>query len=718
MDQITGVIDRITYQHDNGFLVAKIQTETHPNRVTITGVLFDIYAGQSITCIGQWETNAQYGRQFRVHEWSIHRPTTVSGIERYLSSGALKGIGPVYAKKIVDQFGDQTLHILDTDSDQLRHVPGLGKKRIALIQASVQTSQANRDLLIFLADHHVSNTWVPKIQHAYGVNSVSTIQNNPYALAKDISGIGFKTADQLAKSLGIQADHPHRIDMGILHCLGTLNGHTCCPLDGLIKQVATLLQLPPSDRLNQRVYALVNQRQLYSATINNQPMVWMHSIAMAEWGIANELYRIQHTPVRTPLNHVVHTLETLEQSIDLTLDPSQKQAICQAVTQPMHIITGGPGTGKSTLTRMITGLFYKQKALMLLAPTGRAAKRLSQATQLAAKTIHSALSYDFASGSFSYNKKRPLTHDVIIVDEASMIDTLLFYQLLLAIPSHAQLIIIGDVDQLPSIGPGTVLRDILNSSGISTTRLTHIFRQAQHSHIIRHAHAIQRGDYPQFIHSAESDCFFIESDNPEKILDEIADLMAHRLPKKYGIHPQTDCQILSPMNTGPLGVHAFNAKLQALLNSHSPIALTAPDGTCYRQYDKVIQLRNNYDAGVLNGDIGIIDAYCNDQKTLAIRFDERTIEYKHSDCLDIRLAYAVSIHKYQGSECPYVMIPIHRSHNHMLNRNLLYTALTRGKTMVILIGQPSALTTAICNVSAMHRDTGLDYFLNSINPKQ
>ena len=715
MDQITGVIERITYQHDNGFTVAKIQTDTHTKPIAITGHLGDIHVGQSITCTGHWETNANYGQQFSVQTHTIQPPTTASGIERYLRSGAIKGIGPVYAKKIVDHFGEETLRILDTDSTQLHAVPGLGKKRIALIQASLRNSQANRDLLLFLSDHQLSHTWATKIQEQYGSNSLSVIQNNPYILAKDISGIGFKTADQLAHRLGIRHDDPNRIDVGILHCLETLNGHTCCPVDTLVKNTATVLDLADYAVIQHRIHALIDQETLYASSIEGTPMIWTRPLAMAEWGIANELRRIQHAQVRAPLTDIIENLAQLERRVGLTLDPAQKQAICQAVTQPFHAITGGPGTGKSTLTRMITGLFYNQKSLLLLAPTGRAAKRLSQATQLVAKTIHSALSYDFATGEFSYNKKRPLTHDVVVVDEASMIDTRLFHQLLMAIPSHAQLILIGDVDQLPSIGPGTVLRDILNSPGLSKTYLTHIFRQAQGSHIIRHAHSIQRGDIPQFVHGPESDCFFMEADDPDTILQDIAHIMTHRLPKKYGIHPQTDCQILSPMNTGPLGVHAFNTELQQRLNHHNPILLTAPDGTEYRKDDKIIQLRNNYDSGVFNGDIGTVDAYYTDRKTLFIRFDERDVEYKLPDLIDIRLAYAVSIHKYQGSECPYVIIPIHRMHQHMLNRNLLYTALTRGKRMVILMGQPTALHTAIHNTSAIHRHTGLGYFLTASN---
>ncbi len=713
MDQISGVIERITYQNDNGFSVAKIQTDQSPDRITITGPLGSIHVGQSITCTGQWKTNPNYGHQFVVSVCQTHQPTTPAGIERYLRSGAVKGIGPVYAKKIVDYFGEQTLTILDTDSTQLCRVPGLGQKRIALIQASLRNSQANRAMLLFLSEHGLPHSFAPKLQQAYGENSLEIIQKNPYRLINDISGIGFKTADQLAHHLGLQHDHPHRIDSGILHSLDTLVGHTCYPLDTLISSTAALLELPRTTAaIAQRIDALVEQHVLYRLTLQQQPMIWQRTLAMAEWGIANELRRIQQTHVQAPLSTIIENLAALEHRVGLTLDPTQKQAICQAVTQPLHVITGGPGTGKSTLTRMITGLFYNQKSLLLLAPTGRAAKRLSQATQLVAKTIHSALSYDFASGTFSYNNKRPLTHEVVVVDEASMIDTQLFYQLLLAIPSHTQLIIIGDVNQLPSIGPGSVLRDILDHSGCSKTELTHIFRQAQQSHIIRHAHCIQQGKLPQFVHNEHSDCFFMTVEDPDTILESIAELVAVRLPKKYGIHPQTDCQILSPMNTGPLGVHALNTTLQRRLNSHNPVLTTAPDGTDYRQHDKVIQLRNNYDSGVFNGDIGTIDTYYEDRTSLLIRFDDRDVEYPLADWADIRLAYAVSIHKYQGSECPYIIIPIHRIHRHMLNRNLLYTALTRGKKMVILMGQTEALHAAIQDTAAQHRHTGLGYFLN------
>lgn len=711
MENLAGMIDSIVYANeDTGFTVAKLlqpsQKETH----CIVGCLPGVQPGETITCKGNWKRHPQYGRQFDIESFEIRRPTDLKGIQKYLASGLIRGIGPVYAKKIVEKFGINTLEVLDQTPPALLEIPGIGEKRIEKISQHWKEQTDIRDVMIFLRSHDVKPSLARKIFKKYGKESIQIIERNPYQLSKEISGIGFKSVDQIAHNLAISVDSPFRIDAAISHALKEMNlqGHICYPKDLLLLAVEKLTSIPIA-AIEERVHALIEQKLLVMEVID-KPLVWSRPLFLLEKGIVSELARIKMGTSTIRTIDAEKALFWIQKKQAIQFAEAQKQAILTSLAEKIHVITGGPGTGKSTITRAILSIAEKLTSnIILAAPTGRAAKRLSEITWKKAFTIHSLLEFDFLTGSFKRNRNNPISCDLIILDEASMIDTALLYYLLRALSNSTKLIFIGDVDQLPSVGPGSILQDIIESKRFRITKLTAIFRQSENSRIVINAHSIKEGIFPDLSWKERSDFFFYPVDEPNRILGEVLHQITELLPTKYSFDPKKDIQLLSPMKKGLLGVENFNHLLQQKLNpSNSPLQIM---GRSFHEGDKVMQIRNNYNKKVYNGDIGIVQTINREEQSLSVLFDIGLIAYDFSELDEIYLAYAVSVHKYQGSECPCVVIPIHMSHYMLLFKNLVYTAITRGKKQVIIIGSKRALSIAIKKNDSILRYTGLQYFL-------
>ena len=704
MEETCGFIDSIVFtESEKGFTVARLKEPKKKELTCIVGILPSIQPGETIHCKGVWKIHPEYGQQFEVKSFTIKAPSDLLGIQKYLESGMIKGIGPVYAERIVKCFGLDTLEIIDKSPDRLLEVPGIGSKRVEKIKACWQEQQSIRDVMVFLRGHGVSASYAQKIFKNYGEKSIEKVRSNPFQLAKEIHGIGFKTADSIAQGLGIPNDSSARIDAGIEHTLWELSkdGHVCYPLQDLIPEVEAILQVQ-KELIEKRVQALVEKQDL----IKQNHTIWVRPLFLTETGIARELSRLTQSSCRIRAVNVEKALEWVQQHLRIELAPEQKIAVGHGVKEKVLIITGGPGTGKSTITKAILAISEKiTSRILLAAPTGRAAKRMSEITGKKAFTIHSLLEIDFATGKFKRNKDNPLSCDLFIVDEASMIDTQLMNHLLKAIPSEARLILIGDVDQLPSVGPGNVLKDLILSEKIAISQLKKIFRQAAGSLIVTNAHRINHGEFPDISFHPRGDFQFIEAENPEDIVKIILDLVSHQLTKSHRFHRFDDIQVLSPMKRGLIGSENLNSALQQKLNP-SPTPLYR-FGRCFHVGDKVMQIRNNYEKEVYNGDVGkIVEIDLTDQ-TLKVGFYGKIVPYDFIEIDELILAYAVSIHKYQGSECPCVIIPVHTSHFKMLFRNLLYTGLTRGKKRVVFVGTKKALAIAIRNEEVLKRYTGL-----------
>ncbi len=701
-EEIYGFVENIVFESDN-FTVAKLKEPRKSDLTCIVGPLPLIQPGETLRCKGLWKHHPQHGQQFEVKSFESKAPADVIGIQKYLESGMIRGIGPVYAERIVKKFGIDTLKVIDESPARLREIEGIGDKRVELIESCWQQQKAVRDVMIFLRSHGVSPSYAQKIYKAYGDQSIEKVRSDPYRLAKDIHGIGFKSADQIAKDLGIPTEASVRIDAGIQHMLWEQSnqGHTCFPEEELAAICSDILTVG-LELVQNRIEALFKEEQIF----RENGFVWVKPLYLAELGIARELRRIHdHTSTLRAIQ-VDKALGWVEERLQLKLAPEQKDAVSACMQEKIHIITGGPGTGKSTITRAILTITEKLTTnIILAAPTGRAAKRILEITKKKASTIHSLLEMDFKQGGFKRNKENPLDCDLIVIDEASMIDTLLMYHLLKAIPTKARVIFIGDIDQLPSVGPGNVLKDMLQSEKISLTKLTQIFRQGASSRIVTNAHRINQGEFPDISYQPRSDFNFIEKETPEEILSTIIELVSSKLAKSHRFHRFEDIQVLAPMKRGIIGIENLNIVLQHELNP-SPTPLSRM-GRTFHVGDKVMQIRNNYQKVIFNGDVGRITAIDLIEQTLTIAFDEKLISYEFSEMDELMLAYAVSIHKYQGSECPCIIIPVHTTHFKMLHRNLLYTGLTRGKKLVILIGTKKALMLAIKNDEVLKRYTGL-----------
>lgn len=712
MDEIFGYIERITFQNaDNGWTVARLQEKGKRELTTVVGTLTSIQVGETVRCTGSWKNDLTYGYQFQVAEYKVEQPSTLHGIKKYLGSGMIKGIGNKFAERIVDYHGLETLDVIDQKPEALLEVEGIGKKRLEKISHCWAEQKAIREVMIFLQGFGISPTYAQKVFKTYGDNSIEIIQNNPYQLAQDIWGIGFKTADTTAQRMGISRESDMRIDSGVEYVLSQLanEGHTCYPVDQFLDAAQKLLEIDSrlvSDRLE---YIQKTERIVIAPLVIEEKMtacVWLTVFHNCEKGIANEIIRLQRfQPVMRKIDPA-KAIAWAEKQQHIQLAAQQQSAVINSIDHKFHIITGGPGTGKSTITRVILGILHQlTPKIMLAAPTGRAAKRLSEITGMQASTIHALLKFDFSINGFQYNRDNPLDCDLLIVDEASMIDTVLMYNLLKAIPDEAKIILVGDVDQLPSVGAGNVLQDMISAQTLPVTKLTEIFRQAANSKIIISAHRINAGLLPQLKNKKNTDFFWIKEDDTEKMALTIAALVKTRLPSAYRFDAFDDIQVLSPMNRGVIGTRNLNTILQRALNPSSEPLVKM--GRSFHVGDKVMQIQNDYDKAVFNGDVGRIEKIDRVEQEVIAIFDQRAIHYDFADLDQLMLAYAVSVHKYQGSECPCIIMPVHTSHYMMLYKNLIYTGITRGKQIVVLIGMEQALQMAVRNDKVAKRFTGL-----------
>ena len=720
MDSVVGYIERITFQNsENGYTVAQLKIAQFKDLVCLVGTMPSILPGVTIRCKGEWKQHLVHGRQFIVTEYQIEAPADIIGIKKYLGSGLIKGIGPAYAGRIVEKFGIDTLNVIDQTPEKLMEIPRLGQKRIDLIKSCWIEQKSIRDVMIFLQSHGISPSYAQKIFKCYGSQSIVKVQQNPFLLARQITGIGFKIADDIAKKMGIAHDSTQRIDAGIEYVLSELSkdGHVCFPLDEFLRECSIKLDVLEG-LIKDRIHVLKEERriELFDLVFQQkiQGFIWSMPLFAAETGIAREVKRLSRTQCSLRTIDVPKALEWVQAKLNIKLANHQSQAVDNCLYQKMHIITGGPGTGKSTITNAILSITEKlTQKILLMAPTGRAAKRMSEITGKKATTIHSILEYDFKNGGFKRNRENPLDCDLAIIDEASMIDTYLMYSLLKAMPTHCRIIFVGDINQLPSVGPGNVLRDMISSQTISVTTLTEIYRQAAGSRIITNAHKINSGTFPDINNLSDSDFFFIEAETPEEVLKNIIALVAQRLPQKYGYDPLHDIQVLTPMRKGIVGAENLNTVLQETLNKNNDPLFRA--GRKLLIGDKVMQICNDYKKEVYNGEVGIIKDIDLSGQQVVIQVDNREIIYEFSELDEIVLAYAVSVHKYQGSQCTCIVMPVHTTHFALLYRNLLYTAVTRGQKLVILVGSKKALSIAVKNDEVKKRYTGLYHALVGTN---
>ncbi len=705
MTKLRGVVEHITYQNpENGWSVMKVKVKDYKDLVTLTGSLLDVPVGSVLLCEGQWKVDARYGQQFVVESWEEVMPATIYGIEKYLGSGLVKGIGPAYARAIVSRFGLETLDVIENDIERLLEVPRLGRKRMEKIRESWEKQKDIKEVMVFLQGYGVSTAYAAKIYRQYQKDSIKTVKENPYQLADDIWGIGFKTADSIASKIGYGNSDPRRCRSGILYTLNQLaeEGHVYAEPEQLVTTAKELLQAD-EEPIRKAVAGMIEAKDL----IADNDVLYLPPFYHAENGSAKRLTTLLSESLFMAAEEAVPYGNQPDNGI--VYDEVQQAAIRQALESKVMVLTGGPGTGKTTTTQGIIAAFKSRgMQILLAAPTGRAAKRMTEATGMEAKTIHRLLEYNPMDG-YKRNDENPLEGDVLIVDECSMIDIMLFYNLMKAIPESMRLILVGDIDQLPSVGAGNVLRDIIDSRQIPVVRLTRIFRQAQSSRIVMNAHAINAGQFPNISNGRNTDFFFIKAEDAETIPQLIVSLVRDRLSKTYGYKPK-EIQVLTPMQRGNVGAGNLNTELQSALNPSEP-ALTR-GGYTFRQGDKVMQIRNNYDKNVFNGDIGYVNAVDTTERTLTVIYDGRLVEYDVSELDELTLAYAVTIHKSQGSEFPVVVIPVTMKHYVMLQRNLIYTGITRAKKICVLVGTTKALAYAIKQNTVSKRNTKLKERLN------
>ena len=713
-NSLSGTLERITFQNpDNDFCIAKLLTPLSPKPIAILGALKNIHPGQTLELKGQWIEDPKYGRQFKVSSFKALAPVTEKGIIKYLSSGIISGIGPKFAEKIVAKFGLKTLLILESQPSKLLEIEGLGKKKLNSLVKSLEEQKEVQHIFVFLQSHGVTKAFAAKIFKKYGDKSIETVEGNPYQIARDIKGIGFKLADRIALSLKFEKESPQRALAGIEYTLEELSlaGHTCYPKKNLIQEVERLIDVSlkePELLLNQ----LVEENRIVLVEQSQEPYVALKSFYLSELGASREVKRLQEHACALRAVDEEKALHWVSEKLHLKFAKAQIEAIKASLREKVMVITGGPGTGKSTITKAILKILSKLTSkIICAAPTGRAAKRMTEITYFKASTLHSLLKFDPKSGRFVHNQKNPLNADLVLVDEASMIDAKLFYHFLKALSSSCRLILIGDIDQLPSVGAGNVLRDLIDSEALTVSRLSFIFRQGKGSKISYNAHLINQGYFPKLEEEKGDDFSFIEAKEPQEVLNAILDLVSTQLPQKNSFDPLKEIQVLAPMKKGPIGTDQLNQKLQALLNPGRESLYY--QGRLFCEQDKVIQLKNNYTKEVYNGDIGFIDWISKENQELAISYDNREVLYSFSELDQVQLAYCVSIHKYQGSESPCVVMPIHTHHFKLLCRNLLYTGLTRGKKRVVLVGTKKALAIAVKNNEILFRHTLLKNFLKT-----
>ncbi|MDO4621986.1 MAG: ATP-dependent RecD-like DNA helicase [Eubacteriales bacterium] len=725
-----GVVERITYQNpENGYTVLKCAVKGYSELVAVVGHMPDVYVGSVLLIDGNWRQDSKYGRQFAAETWEETMPATVFGIEKYLGSGLIKGVGPKFAKKIVQQFGTDTIQVIEEDIDRLKEIEGIGSKRIRMIRESWEKQKEIKNVMIFLQDHGVNTSFAAKIYRQYGNESIPKVKENPYRLADDIWGIGFRTADSIAEKLGIEKESYMRIRSGILYTLSQLadDGHVFAYREQLAAKAAEILETAP-----ELIVMTLDQMTADKDVIRQKPEIdtlsedafYLPPFYYAEIGAAGKLKKLADCPAGDPLWKKLEAArvqsgnpglsvnaKAIGERLGMQYDEVQEDAIRTAAGSKVMVLTGGPGTGKTTTTQGIIAAYraYGLK-ILLAAPTGRAAKRLSEATGMEAKTIHRLLECKPPEG-YEKNEENPLEGDVLIVDECSMIDLILMNALLKAVPEHMRLILVGDIDQLPSVGAGNVLQDIIDSERFPVIRLTRIFRQAQTSRIIMNAHRINKGEMPDLSNGKDTDFFFMTAEEPEEAAAKIVDLVQHKLPAYYRV-PATEIQVLTPMQRGVTGAANMNREMQAALNPEGDTIYRG--GMAYRVNDKVMQIRNNYDKEVFNGDIGTICSVDHVDRTLQVEFDGRQVEYETGDLDELVLAYAATIHKSQGSEYPIVVMPVLMNHYVMLQRNLIYTGITRAKKILVMVGTRKALSYAVRHVTVSNRNSLLKERLHGL----
>jgi exodeoxyribonuclease V alpha subunit len=712
MQIIFGLLEKISYHNEeNDFVVAKLREKEKKELTTIVGNLSGVNPGESLKLTGKWVQNKRFGEQFKVESFEVTVPATLHGIQKYLASGLIQGIGPIMSERIVEKFGLHTLEVIEKKPERLSEVEGIGPKRISMIRKAWGEQKEIKEIMIFLQGHGVSAAYSAKIYKQYADQSIERVRENPYRLAHDIYGIGFMTADKIAQNLGIDRHSLIRAKAGLIYVLNQLTeeGHVYYPETQLIRKAKEILNVD-EEIVIQAVRELSKEKEIFLEDLDpdgHLRAAYLAPFYVAETGVAQRLINLKESPSNIRPIHPEKAIEWVQQKLNIKLAQRQEEAVLLAATSKVLIITGGPGTGKTTIITAILRIFQQLKLRILLAaPTGRAAKRMNEATGWEAKTIHRLLEYSPHKGGFKKDQDDPLEADVVIIDEASMVDTLLMYHLLKAISSHAHLILVGDVDQLPSVGPGNVLKDIIRSGKFTVVRLTEIFRQAQESMIVVNAHKVNQGELPvlkEIDKPEKTDFQFIQEEDPEKILQNILDLCSERIPRQFRFHPLREIQVLTPMHKGTIGVANLNIELQKRLNPGQS-GITRGAWT-FRIGDKVMQIVNNYDKDVFNGDIGWISKIDPEEREVVIEFDGRLVPYDYSDLDEVVLAYAVSVHKSQGSEYPVVILPVVTQHYMLLQRNLIYTGITRAKKLVILIGTKKALAIAIRNNKPQRRYT-------------
>ncbi len=709
-DGLSGLVERVTFHNeDTGFAVLRVKVKGRRDLVPVVGVVAAVSPGEWITAEGRWERNRDHGMQLRASSIGCQAPTSLEGIEKYLGSGLIRGIGPVYAKKMVAKFGDEIFDIIENSSARLQEVDGIGAGRRRQIKAAWAEQRVVRDIMVFLHSHGISTSRALRVYKLYGEDAIARVRANPYLLARDIPGIGFKSADAVGDKLGFGHDSILRARGGLQHVLAeaTGEGHTALPEAVLLSSAAQLLGVD-EDVVAGALEREIADGHLVVEDIAGEPMVFVPALRAAEMTIASTLRRLAAQPPGHPPIDFGKALTWVQEKTGKELSPSQTEALRQVLGTRVAVMTGGPGVGKTTLLDSLLKILAAKKVrFQLCAPTGRAAKRMGESTGCAAQTIHRLLEV-LPSGGFKRGPKQPLDTDLVVVDEFSMVDVPLMAALCRALPPHGSLLLVGDPDQLPSVGPGSILSDLLSSGTVPAVRLTEIFRQAETSRIVRAAHDVRHGRVPEDAAEKNADFAFLHREEPEEIAALVLKLVRDEIPRRVGLDPVRDIQVLAPMHRGSLGIRELNAALQASLNPPRPgRAEIERFGTKFREGDKVLQTRNNYDKDVFNGDIGRIASIDPDERLVAIDFDGRRANYEFNELDEVEPAYAISIHKSQGSEFPAVVIPLAMQHFLLLQRNLLYTGITRGKKLVVVAGQRKALATAVRQNDIRKRHGGL-----------
>ena len=713
---LAGLVERVTFHNsENGFCVLRAKARGHRDLVTVIGHAAIIAAGEWITASGEWVNDHTHGQQFNARFLRTSAPTSIDGIEKYLGSGMIRGIGPVYAKKLVNAFREQVFDVIEADPQRLREVTGIGQVRAKRLTDAWAEQKIVREIMVFLHSHGVGTARAVRIYKTYGVDAVQVMTENPYRLARDIRGIGFKTADAIAMKLGVEKTAMIRVRAGISYALTEAmdDGHCGLPTADLVPQAEALLDVG-ADRIRTALDLELAEGTVIADSVGETACIFLASLYRAEQAIAERLRALSRATLPWDSIDADKALPWIEQRIRLELAPSQKAAVRLALASKVLVITGGPGVGKTTvLNAILRILAAKTVKLVLCAPTGRAAKRLNETTGQEATTIHRLLEVDPKTGGFKRNVKHPLDCDLLVVDETSMVDVLLMHALLKAVPGRAALLVVGDVDQLPSVGPGQILADIITSGAMPVVRLTEVFRQAAQSRIITSAHRINQGSMPDLGKpEGDSDFYFVQADDSETAVRRIIELVKTRIPQRFGLDPIRDIQVLCPMNRGGVGARSLNIELQRALNPAGERRVER-FGWTFAPGDKVMQIENDYDKDVYNGDIGNIDDVDLETADLTASFDGRAVRYGFGELDTLVPAYAATIHKSQGSEYPAVVIPVMTQHYTMLQRNLLYTGVTRGKKLVVLVGQKKAVAVAVRSISGRRRWSKLHEWLKT-----